>query len=80
MIFSENGLYIEKEYTQEEINEQVDLLTELGLITKISSNAKKLLTKGKAVFRRRIKKVVDKDTGEDIEEVKKTEIPKPKNK
>lgn len=75
MVFKENGSYIEKEYTEEELNEQVNLLTESGLITKISSEAKKLLTKGKAVFRRRIKKVIDKETGEEIEQVNKTEIP-----
>lgn len=78
MVFYETGSCMEKEYSEEELHEQVDLLMESGLITKISSKAKNLLTKGKAVFRRRIKKVVDKDTGEDIEEVRKTEIPRQK--
>lgn len=78
MVFYETDSCMEKEYSEEELHEQVDLLMESGLITKISSKAKNLLTKGKAVFRRRIKKVVDKDTGEDIEEVRKTEIPRQK--
>lgn len=54
--------------TEEYINEQVDILIESGLLIKISNEAKKLLKKGKAVFRKGIKKVVDKNTGEEIED------------
>lgn len=75
MVFNENGTYIEKEYSIEELNEQVNMLTEAGLITKISGKAKDLLVKGKAVFRRKFKKVVDKNSGEDIEDTPKTKLP-----
>ena len=53
---------------EEQLNEQVDFLIETGFLTKISEEAKKLLKRGKAVFRKGIKKVVDKDTGEEIKE------------
>ena len=72
MIYNDNNQMVEKEYSIEELNEQVNLMMEAGLIAKISNGAKRLLTKGKAIFSRRKRKVLDKNTGEEIEDVKKT--------
>lgn len=62
------SVFKEQILNEEQLTEQVDLLVESKLLTKISSEAKKLLKKGQAIFKKGIKKVVDKNTGEEITE------------
>lgn len=62
------SVFKEQILNEEQLTEQVDLLVESKLLTKISSEAKKLLKKGQAIFKRGIKKVVDKNTGKEITE------------
>lgn len=62
------SVFKEQILNEQQLSEQVDVLIESNLLTKISSEAKKLLKKGKAIFKKGIKKVVDKNTGEEITE------------
>ena len=60
------SVFKEQILNEEQLTEQVDLLVESNLLTKISSEAKKLLRRGQAIFKKGLKKVVDKKTGEEI--------------
>lgn len=60
------SVFKEQILNEEQLTEQVDLLVESNLLTKISSEAKKLLKRGQAIFKKGLKKVVDKKTGEEI--------------
>lgn len=67
-LYDTDGRMQEKEYTIAELNEQVDALLEAGLINKITAKARQMLKNGQAIFKRKFKKIVDKKTGEDIED------------
>ena len=58
------SVFKEQILNEEQLTEQVDILVESKLLTKISSEAKKLLKKGQAIFKKGLKKFVDKKTGE----------------
>ena len=60
------SVFKEQILNEEQLTEQVDLLVESNLLTKISSEAKKLLKRGQAIFKKGLKKAVDKKTGEEI--------------
>lgn len=60
------SVFKEQILNEEQLTEQVDLLIESNLLTKISFEAKKLLRRGQAIFKKGLKKVVDKKTGEEI--------------
>ena len=67
------SVFKEQILNEEQLTEQVDLLVESNLLTKISSEAKKLLKRGQAIFKKGLKKVVDKKTGEEITDDKSKE-------
>lgn len=67
------SVFKEQILNEEQLTEQVDLLIESNLLTKISSEAKKLLRRGQAIFKKGLKKVVDKKTGEEITDDKSKE-------
>lgn len=71
-LYNENGDMQEREYTLCELNEQVDALMETGLIQTITAKARQMLKNGQAIFKRKFKKIVDKKTGEEIEDTSKT--------
>lgn len=71
-LYNENGDMQEREYTLYELNEQVDALMEAGLIQTITAKARQMLKNGQAIFKRKFKKIVDKKTGEEIEDTSKT--------
>lgn len=64
------SVFKEQILNEEQLTEQVDLLIESNLLTKISFEAKKLLRRGQAIFKKGLKKVVDKKTGEEITDYK----------
>lgn len=71
MIYNDSGAIQNESVNEKLLNEQLDILIESGVLTKISNKAKELLRKGKAIFRRRLKKVVDKESGEEIKQTEK---------
>lgn len=71
MIYNDSGDIQNESANERLLNEQLDILMESGVLTKISNKAKELLCKGKAIFRRRLKKVVDKESGEEIKQTEK---------
>lgn len=68
MIYNDDGDIQNDSVNENILNEQMNILLESGLLTKISNKAKDLLRKGKAIFKRRLKKVIDKDSGEEVTE------------